>query len=633
MLPTRRSGKLCALDRRVIAETGVIPAGMRLIRDTYPFDVIDAQHTVKEDRSGREFPIMRVSGLIQVGDRENANGRYYPTREVLAPAVRNIQEDVSARAVMGEFDHPCRLTSDFRVLTVNGWKEFADVKVGDYVWSRIGGKMVRSRVNAIVDEPYDGTAYRVYGRNINDEFTPGHRFLLERRPDRNDYRQIYATVDDIYHNRSRYNHCRVPCTAELDMAISATITIPGLSFDKLPASTGGKQSAELPDYTQDLVFDARAFAAFIGLYLAEGSLHNKNGVYIYQKTETGRELVSRLLDNLHYDLKWSEQQCGFYVNDPRLANYLRPLGDKYTKYIPQDIRNLSPDCLEQLIYWFAIGDGRMLVAEGRDKPFLSYKSTLAANGGVAVENCLDLGKYSRLSIFTVSRRLIQDLHECVVKIGRCASLSEVASKDDYFFADHTIKADDKLTLYQLHISRRKGFNLDQRYTAIEPFHHKGRIYCLSVDHGNFYMEHKGCSFWTGNSDAKIHLDRVSHLMTKVWMDGRKVFGEAEILHNLPCGACLRGLFEHKVRVGISSRGVGDMEVVENAGKEMYQVLPGYTFVTWDAVAEPSVSGAILNIQESLNKRLRPIQKERNRFAPDVYNNILVTEINKFFDLE
>jgi len=134
------------------------------------------------------------------------------------------------------------------------------------------------------------------------------------------------------------------------------------------------------------------------------------------------------------------------------------------------------------------------------------------------------------------------------------------------------------------------------------------------------------------ADAKIHLDRVSHLMTKVWMDGRKVFGEAEILHNLPCGACLRGLFEHKVRVGISSRGVGDMELVENSGKELYRVMPGYAFVTWDAVAEPSVNGAILNIQEGLNKRLRPMKKERKRFSPSAYNNMLVGEINKFFGL-
>lgn len=135
------------------------------------------------------------------------------------------------------------------------------------------------------------------------------------------------------------------------------------------------------------------------------------------------------------------------------------------------------------------------------------------------------------------------------------------------------------------------------------------------------------------SDAKIHLDRVSHLMTNVWMEGRKVFGEAEILHKLPCGACLRGLFEHKVRVGISSRGVGDMEVVsEGNGQESYRVLPGYTFVTWDAVAEPSVNGAILNIQEGLRKKIQPLKPMKRKFSPAVYQNMVVEEINKFFGI-
>jgi hypothetical protein len=133
-------------------------------------------------------------------------------------------------------------------------------------------------------------------------------------------------------------------------------------------------------------------------------------------------------------------------------------------------------------------------------------------------------------------------------------------------------------------------------------------------------------------DAKIHLDRVSHLITKVWMDGRKVLGEAEILHSLPCGAMLRGLFNHKVRVGISSRGVGDMEVVESNGHQVYRVMPGYSFVTWDAVAEPSVSGAVLNIQEGLNKRLRPVQKSRPRFSDETYQRMLVREINDYFGL-
>jgi hypothetical protein len=135
------------------------------------------------------------------------------------------------------------------------------------------------------------------------------------------------------------------------------------------------------------------------------------------------------------------------------------------------------------------------------------------------------------------------------------------------------------------------------------------------------------------SDAKIHLDRVSHVITKLWIEGKKVYGEAEILHKLPLGACLRGLFEHKVEVGISSRGVGDMEIQESGGREYYRVMPGYAFVTWDAVAEPSVSGAILNIQESLQRKLKPVKESKAKFSSGVYQALLVKEINDFFGLK
>lgn len=135
------------------------------------------------------------------------------------------------------------------------------------------------------------------------------------------------------------------------------------------------------------------------------------------------------------------------------------------------------------------------------------------------------------------------------------------------------------------------------------------------------------------SDAKIHMDRISHLVSKVWVEGRKIYGEAEVLDRLPCGAMLKGLFEHKVRVGISSRGVGDMEMVESNGMERYRVLPGYTFVTWDAVAEPSVQSAIMSVCESVGNRfVKPGQKSKIKpqYSKELYESMLVEEINKLF---
>ncbi len=138
-------------------------------------------------------------------------------------------------------------------------------------------------------------------------------------------------------------------------------------------------------------------------------------------------------------------------------------------------------------------------------------------------------------------------------------------------------------------------------------------------------------------DAKIHMDRIAQIITKGWMDGNKLYGEAEILDNQFHGAALRGLFERKCQVGISSRGVGDMEMREAAGKQFHEVLPGYQFVTWDAVAEPSVHGATLTVVENLRRKTKPIseaankaRKRNNLLESAEYERMLVEAVHDFF---
>jgi len=102
------------------------------------------------------------------------------------------------------------------------------------------------------------------------------------------------------------------------------------------------------------------------------------------------------------------------------------------------------------------------------------------------------------------------------------------------------------------------------------------------------------------NDAKIHMDRVCHLITKLWLEGNSVYGESEILNDdrMPCGSMLACLLDRKVPVGVSSRGVGDMDIKSEGGEEAYLVQPGYQIVTFDAVADPSVTSAQMKIMES-----------------------------------
>ena len=89
----------------------------------------------------------------------------------------------------------------------------------------------------------------------------------------------------------------------------------------------------------------------------------------------------------------------------------------------------------------------------------------------------------------------------------------------------------------------------------------------------------------------INLDRISHVITEMDMNGSNAMGRAKLL-DTPMGLIAQELVNSGVRLGVSSRGAG--AVNESGG------VSGFNFVTVDIVAQPSAPGAVPNsIYESL----------------------------------
>lgn len=89
----------------------------------------------------------------------------------------------------------------------------------------------------------------------------------------------------------------------------------------------------------------------------------------------------------------------------------------------------------------------------------------------------------------------------------------------------------------------------------------------------------------------INLDRVSHVITEMWMDGNNAYGKAKLL-NTQMGNIAKELVRAGIKLGVSSRGAG--VVNEDGG------VSGFNFVTVDIVATPSAPGAVPNaVYESL----------------------------------
>ena len=84
-------------------------------------------------------------------------------------------------------------------------------------------------------------------------------------------------------------------------------------------------------------------------------------------------------------------------------------------------------------------------------------------------------------------------------------------------------------------------------------------------------------------DLKINLDRVSHMIEQMWMDGPCGHGKLKILPT-PMGELVKAMLSSGVKLGVSSRGSGNVN--EGSGH-----VSDFEIVTVDIVAQPSAPHA------------------------------------------
>jgi hypothetical protein len=108
-------------------------------------------------------------------------------------------------------------------------------------------------------------------------------------------------------------------------------------------------------------------------------------------------------------------------------------------------------------------------------------------------------------------------------------------------------------------------------------------------------------------DLKINLDRVCHTVENMWMEGHAGCGKLKILPT-PMGNLIKTLLQSGVKLGVSSRGSGNVD--DRTGH-----VSDFEIVTIDVVAQPSAPNAYPHaIYESLmnmkyGHRLLEVAKE------------------------
>ena len=119
----------------------------------------------------------------------------------------------------------------------------------------------------------------------------------------------------------------------------------------------------------------------------------------------------------------------------------------------------------------------------------------------------------------------------------------------------------------------------------------------------------------------INLKNVCHNITKVWWEGKDLYGEFEIL-DTPSGNILKELFLAGINVGVSSRAMGSVSPI---GEGLVQVGEDLEIICWDFVSTPSTYGAYVKPVGGLNESYTPQTNNQRSSVDRLISEIICTQ--------
>ena len=134
----------------------------------------------------------------------------------------------------------------------------------------------------------------------------------------------------------------------------------------------------------------------------------------------------------------------------------------------------------------------------------------------------------------------------------------------------------------------------------------GRIYPREILHREakkytkeFIKERRAMGELDHPESSVVNLQNVSHNIKEMHWEGDNLLGTVEVL-STPSGNILKELFKSGIKLGISSRGMGSVETVNEDDGQVTQV----ELIAFDFVSNPSTHGAFMYpMNESVNKDL------------------------------
>ena len=158
------------------------------------------------------------------------------------------------------------------------------------------------------------------------------------------------------------------------------------------------------------------------------------------------------------------------------------------------------------------------------------------------------------------------------------------------------EVNDNVNLVTEEVNGEKQYHIDGIFMQAEQKNRNGRVYPSKVlmnevkKYNNDYVRSKRAMGDLGHPDGpQLNLERVSHLIKELRIDGNDVYGKAKIL-DTPYGKIVKNLISEGVKIGVSSRGMGSLKQNSSGVNE---VQDDFSLSAVDIVADPSAPDAFV----------------------------------------
>lgn len=353
-------------------------------------------------------------------------------------------------------------SDDTEVLTNEGWKLFNDLNHTELI-ATLNSKtdyLEYQKPTAYPIFDYQGSMYQYSGQAINFKVSPNHRHWVRKGGMEN---FELAKIDGLSNKWYEVKKDGIWEGNREDNFILPSIKLHKVSRGTIPFDIN-VPAKKVPMNT---------WLEFFGLWLAEGSIYKrKDPTPQYKISLSNKDIgvlrrVSDLLQSFGIKTRLQIRRNGKASDvsclNKQLFSYLEQFGHAGNKFLPPEVKALSPDQLRILLESLVMGDGHISVT-------------------------------GATTYYTSSRRLADDIQEVLLKAGWAGTITQTKSG----FSGKTE--------YNIHFVKKRltpiiNSSHYRHCSKIVPY--SGKIYSVSVPNKIIYVRRNGRPMWSGNSDETL----------------------------------------------------------------------------------------------------------------------------------